>query len=802
MKPSYKELLPSYLDGPNIRAHAEIIDKSTQERYNKLGILETWNNLTRPVLIKKEQTQKYNATYTVYVDIPYAIQSINISGDYEASVFFSEEDCVTSHTLSFPFSVDAGEGMVEFFGFANAQLEVTVETYEGYTYKKGYPENDTLVGDVYDHDKLLDMLGTVLTIPRRHYSQFQYTDMGVVAPTIPEWFGKEAKQIQGLFGKHWYILDCTEDDYYYSQRLQQFIQDFMADSLSLEKSKLRAVYNATVTEEINYNDLICYMDVDNMDAKEMAVNNTSESNTYVYKVGVPEYINLPVPSFDDLSEFIRSFVSVTKNVLVVEDFTVQVGLLGELLDVYYEDDVVSIPIRVTTSGGKPIPGIRVRAGWISNWSTDYTDENGIFTYEKTLKYSSSAVAFSVDVYDLTPYTGTSVEYPSSIIEQEVIPITMDLYVVSSDTSGVTLGVDFLDEDEQPFTCDANLTLIFNQNTWQTSMENNNTVNISTTGLSFPAGSTYTFRVASNITTRAPRGYKYTAQSETIDVKIGSGELIPVTLDTTVTTVSKTKISVDVEFLNTTTGNPISLDGTITLTIDYGPGSPQQLLDTKTLSNESSVTLENGSGFIFPDGTYPLIIRLGATNPPSGYYYDNPIEDTETIIISSRTSIDCTSTSAWIRNNTNTTTSAVLDNDGYITSDKGGSDYYTVCNDLVLTRGMTIELDFMMKNSGMHGYGLLQMVANGPNKLFVFNGTMEERHGGGTQTTQSVATIPTNTLTTIKYEIDSNGYITLTDSNGAHTSNTAFTDNELALMQFCWKHWGSDKSFSIRRLEYY
>lgn len=166
------------------------------------------------------------------------------------------------------------------------------------------------------------------------------------------------------------------------------------------------------------------------------------------------------------------------------------------------------------------------------------------------------------------------------------------------------------------------------------------------------------------------------------------------------------------------------------------------------------------------------------------------------------SIDCTSTSAWIRNNGSTTTSAVLDDDGYITSDTGGSDYFTMCEDLTLQRGMTIEIDFMMKNSGMHGYGLQQVVSNSPNKIFVFNGTMEEKHNGGTQTTQSVATIPTNTLTTITYEIDKEGYITLTDVNGKHKSNSAFTDSELALMQLCWKHWGTDKSFSVRRLDYY
>ena len=648
MKFSYKDLLPSYLDGPNIRRHGELVDMSTEYLYDQLGVLGSWNNLTRPVLIKKEQEEKWNATYTVYVDLPYAIQSITISGDYTATVSFSEEDCVTSYTLSFPFSVDPDSTkMIEWYGFANATFEVCVETYEGYTYKKGYPENDSIMGDVYDHDRLLDLLGTVLTIPRRIYSQFQANEMGRIADTVPLLFGKRMEQITTEFGTRWYVLSCTEDDYYYAERLQNFINDFMVEGLSLEKSKLRAVYDAIVTEELNFNDLVCHMDVDNQDVKDMACDDSIEANTYVYKVARSDYINLPVPVGEDLSVFLRDYVSVTKNVLVLEDYGVQVELLTELLPVYYTGEEVSIPLRVCDMKGTPLPDMHVACRMPNNNSarhvTGYTDKKGLFTYNTTLISRSGGTLTGSDlrviVEDLSPYIGGTSIFPTTIVEPELIPLSLELELVSASTDDVTLRASWVNTtsgDPVSLTADVNLyrsTTLLNNIRVEDATE---TIISTPEGMTWTQGTTYTFVVYVVPRSRAPRGYKYPPNfSNLINVTIpGDEELLPVTLDATVTSATPNGVSVDVDFQNTSTSASISLDGTITMSIN--DGTTTTLLDTETLTQDSTVTLESPSGTTFEDGTYTLLLELNATNPPVGYYYNNPITASETITISTKT----------------------------------------------------------------------------------------------------------------------------------------------------------------------
>ena len=677
MKPSYTELLPSYLNGPNITRHGEIIDKSTDHIYNQQALLETWNNLTRPVLIQKEQTQAHDSVYTVYVDIPYAIKSISITGDYTASMEFSEDDCVTSYSYSFNFHSEfdpESPDMMKFYGFAIADFVVVVETFEGYTYTKAYPENDTSMGDVYDHDQLLDMLGTVLSVPRRIYSQFLASDMVRIAPTIPQFFGKEAKRITTQFSTKWYILSCTEDDYYYAERLNQFITDFMVDGLSLEKSKLRAVYDAVVTEELNYDSLVCHMDVDDMDEKNMADDNTVEANTYVYKVARPEYVNLPVPSTESLSDFLRAYVSVTKNVLVLEDFGVQVELLEELLPVYYVGETVSIPVRVSDMTGKPIPEIEVTAtlGHRRNRMGGYTDQNGVFTFTKKLTNTGNNLTVTVD--DLLPYEGTTETYTTQVTEPTSIPITCELGVVSAEESGVSLSVEFFD-GEDPFTCDANVTLLYNQNILgQWTIEEDTSLIISTPeDMTWTEGSTYTFRVQNGVTSVAPRGYKYTTEQAVIQVLIPrEAELLPVGVDASVTSASINGITVEALFSNSDTSTSINLDGTIKL-YDMTSGTAT-LWDTVSLSNQSSATLGSPSGTLAP-ATYNLQVELVAENPPEGYYYDNPITDTVTATVQPvliPVTLDTSVTSATTDGVSvdvdfkNTTTSASLSLNGTIT----------------------------------------------------------------------------------------------------------------------------------------
>ena len=76
---------------------------------------------------------------------------------------------------------------------------ITVETFEEYVLAKGFPENDTVVGDIYDHDSSLDDFGELYDIPRKKYT---YTDTTNPANTEPAYNNR-----------------LTEDDYHYMNRI-------------------------------------------------------------------------------------------------------------------------------------------------------------------------------------------------------------------------------------------------------------------------------------------------------------------------------------------------------------------------------------------------------------------------------------------------------------------------------------------------------------------------------------------------------------------------------------------------------
>lgn len=170
------------------------------------------------------------------------------------------------------------------------------------------------------------------------------------------------------------------------------------------------------------------------------------------------------------------------------------------------------------------------------------------------------------------------------------------------------------------------------------------------------------------------------------------------------------------------------------------------------------------------------------------------------------SIPCTTTTSWIRNNERTTTSAILDDDGYITSVReGNTDYFTAHNSYPFERNMTLEVDMIRTAGSMYGWGPIKIESNTGTKFFVFtNGStanIEEKHSGGNSANLRINALPQSTLVSMKYIVDNDGYITYTDSTGANQrSSYPFSDSELEVMQFGWKNWSNDKTFSVHRYE--
>lgn len=235
----YESLLPMYLGGDNITAHCEIMDEEDKYIDDTLYLLEGLFELDRPILVEKAQTSLGTSDITVHINSPDPVRSITITGDYEYTVEYDWDDLVTDTSVEFPYSPGTR--------LTNPNLTVTVETHKDVTYTKCYPENDTVLGDGRDHDEYLDVVGNLLGIPRRNYREYNITNG---AEAYPPYFGKELIPITSGNSTNYIVQPCTEDDYYYSMRLQNFMSDFAVRPLpinmlsTLHGYKARALVNA------------------------------------------------------------------------------------------------------------------------------------------------------------------------------------------------------------------------------------------------------------------------------------------------------------------------------------------------------------------------------------------------------------------------------------------------------------------------------------------------------------------------------------------------------------------------------
>ena len=229
----YSDLLPSYLDGENIRKHSGLIERSDRYLDGLVELFGLWDKLERPILIKREQLDYTGVnTVTLYVNTPSPITEITIEGDIEETI--TPEDTVTT---SYENTWTIENPSIEIYTAPPPSSErvrmpdfrVTVRT-ETHTYTKTYPENDTIENNSADHDIFLDIVGGLLGIPRRQYST---VNGSLWALTTPPYMAKEVQTVDTIIT----ILPCTEDDYYYKERLAYFINT--TDNLRL----FRTIYD-------------------------------------------------------------------------------------------------------------------------------------------------------------------------------------------------------------------------------------------------------------------------------------------------------------------------------------------------------------------------------------------------------------------------------------------------------------------------------------------------------------------------------------------------------------------------------
>lgn len=237
----YSDLLPSYLDGENIRRHSGVIERSDKYLDGLVELFGLWNKLERPILIKREQTNSTGRNkVTLYVNTPTPITEIIIEGDIEETI--TPPDSVTTSyektwTINNPsIEIYTSSPPWIFTSIRMPSVTVTVRT-ETHTYTKTYPENDTIENDSADHDLFLDIVGALLGIPRRQYTETLLFVPSDFMYTQPPYMAKQVDETDDNI----IIRPCSEDDYYYKERLEYFIST--TDNLRL----FRTVYDKDVT---------------------------------------------------------------------------------------------------------------------------------------------------------------------------------------------------------------------------------------------------------------------------------------------------------------------------------------------------------------------------------------------------------------------------------------------------------------------------------------------------------------------------------------------------------------------------
>lgn len=199
----HKKLFPSFYNtdnDSNIHKHITVLAKQDTKLKEALFLIKLSTQINRPVSIQKIQQQFYTEDLIFRVTLQ-NIKTVLIENKTENTI-------IHEHTFEEP-----GNNYFEYTTKITdsnpvplTKILLTVETFEGYIIQKGYPENDVMTGDNYDHDYNLDKMGALYNIPR--YSHKPIT-LNQYDKALPPYHNKS-----------------TEDDYYYMNRILTYIKEY------------------------------------------------------------------------------------------------------------------------------------------------------------------------------------------------------------------------------------------------------------------------------------------------------------------------------------------------------------------------------------------------------------------------------------------------------------------------------------------------------------------------------------------------------------------------------------------------
>lgn len=196
-----QEMYPSFLDRTstsNFTKHLQILNNQLTDLFKSCYKLTFNNSLERPITIQKVQTSPYNAELNITVKLEH-IKTVEIYKNEEL-VFSSENE--TENINIFNYTLDLASREI----IPSDKVIVVVNTFDEYKFIKGYPENDSIKGDCFDHDLVLDKLGELFDIKRLNFISVSEENY---YKTLPPFHAKK-----------------TEDDFYYMKRIKEYMSRF------------------------------------------------------------------------------------------------------------------------------------------------------------------------------------------------------------------------------------------------------------------------------------------------------------------------------------------------------------------------------------------------------------------------------------------------------------------------------------------------------------------------------------------------------------------------------------------------
>ena len=205
------EMYPWFFDKSvtsNFHKSVEVTNRRFQDLYQSLFEVANSIPLGKRCLIWKEQSVPYDYQINFVANFPH-LKSVNCYKNDEIiySEHYNYEDNVDSFVYIYdssmdtaitedPTSEDEEENIIP-----SDKFKIIVETFDEYLIQKGFPENDEILGDEYDHDISLDEIGAQNNIPRKTYIE---TDD--YAHTEPPYNNR-----------------LSEDDYHYMNRIINYL---------------------------------------------------------------------------------------------------------------------------------------------------------------------------------------------------------------------------------------------------------------------------------------------------------------------------------------------------------------------------------------------------------------------------------------------------------------------------------------------------------------------------------------------------------------------------------------------------